>query len=150
MTKRLVQKHLVLSSILIGLYAKAIPTIDAAFASGCACPGDILTYECTIMGYGSTIWNRRAFDCPLINNEIILFHSRFSSSEIHGSCNNGTTVARSFSIEGNNSTSQLNVTVIPDIAGKMITCLHDNYYNESIQFSIVIPTIGLSLCWSVA
>ena len=100
------------------------------------------------MGYGSTIWNGRAFDCPLINNEIILFHSHFSSSEIHGSCNNGTIVARSFHVEGNNYTSQLNVIVTPDIAGTMIKCFHFNETNDTFHLSFVIPTTGtyITLC----
>ena len=119
--------------------------------SGCVCPGDILTYECTVMGAGATVWTGIAFNCPWFRNEIVLLHNHFiSANRISIICNNGAIVVGGLSIEGNNYTSQLNVTVTPDIAGKMITCLHDNYYNESIQFSIVIPTIGLSLCWSTA
>ena len=33
----------------------------------CACPGDILTYECTFTGVpgGATVWRGTAFDCSL-------------------------------------------------------------------------------------
>ena len=54
-------------------------------------------------------------------------------------------MARSLSVEDNNYTSQLNVTVTPDIAGKTIKCLHDNGSIATLVFSLVIPTTGLLL-----
>lgn len=119
---------------------------DTASTSGCACPGDTLTYECTAMGRGVTIWTGTAFNCSESNNEISLLHNRFSSTEgDYGSCNNGSIVGQSLGIEGNNYTSQLNVTVTPDTAGTMIMCLYYNFYNDSIQLSTLIPPTGLSL-----
>ena len=116
--------------------------------TGCVCPGDTLTYECTVTGLGSTIWTGTAFECPLTSNEIILLHSRFTS--VYGasrSCNNGDIVARSLSVEGNNYTSQLNVTITPFIAGKTVECLSDNGTATTLLFSRVIPTVsGLSPC----
>ena len=102
-------------------------------------------YECTVMGGvlgGATVWKGTAFDCPL--NEIALLHSRFTSANsIFGVCNNGAIVARSLPVEGNNYTSQLNVTVTSDIAGETIMCVHDNISSDIIQLSAVIPTTGL-------
>ena len=117
--------------------------------SGCACPGDILTYECTVEGElgGTTVWEGTVFDCPQTYNAILLFHNHYSSVyKILRACNNGAIVARLISVEGNNYTSQLNVTVTPDTAGKTIMCLYDNGRSRAIQFSTVtaLSTPGLS------
>ena len=112
----------------------------------CVCPDDVLPYKCTVMGRGVTIWLGTAFNCSSSNHEITLLHNRFSSPEgDYGSCNNGAIVGQSLGIEGNNYTSQLNVTITPDTAGMTIMCVYYNYYNENIQLSIIIPTTGLSL-----
>ena len=123
----------------------------AALTSGCACPGDTLTYECTVMGEptGATVWSGSALNCSY-HIEIVLLHSHFSST--YGTlrvCNNGATVGRSLSVEGNNYTSQLNVTVTPDTTGKTIACLYDNGWSLAIQFSTVLPTTGLSSCIAI-
>ena len=56
-------------------------------------------------------------------------------------------MARTLSVEGNNYTSQLNVTVTLDTAGKTIECVHDDARgNEYYLFTSKIPTVtGLSL-----
>ena len=63
----------------------------------------------------------------------------------YGSCNNGDIVGQSLSVEGNNYTSQLNVTVISDTAGRTIECLHNAYdgLTATLIFISVIPTIGM-------
>ena len=110
----------------------------------CACPGDILTYECTVVGEprGVTLWNGTALNiCP--GNRIIFVNGLFSS--IYGAkheCDNGSIVARSLPVEGDNYTSQLNVTVTSYTAGKTIKCF--SYNSNAIHLSTVIPTPGLS------
>ena len=114
--------------------------------NGCVDPGDILTYKCTAMGGLFTVWTGSAFDCPINYKFIVLPHSHFLYNGISVSCNNGSIVARSLSVEGNNYTSQLNVTVTPDIAGKTIQCAHSNAIHTKYLSSWTIPTvIGLSL-----
>ena len=66
--------------------------------------------------YEVTFWSGTAFKCQYSSNAIILLHSQFNSS--HVTCNDGTIIAKSISLEGNNYTSQLNITVTPDIVGK--------------------------------
>ena len=90
----------------------------------CVCPGDTLTYYCTVMGTpgGFTVWTGSAFDCT--GGEIILRHSAFLTAV--GLCNNGAIVARGIGVEGNNYTSQLNVAFTPDIGGKSIVCAYDS------------------------
>ena len=112
------------------------------------CPGDLLTYECTITGgnlLGATTWTRTAFSCSSSGNEIILLHAHSMYINRVYICNNGTIMARILSVEDNNYTSQLNVTVTPDTAGKTIKCLHDNGSIATLVFSLVIPTTGLLL-----
>ena len=123
--------------------------IDAVLTSGCVCPGDTLSYECTVTGGGGvTIWTGSAFNCSFKYNKIILIHSRFDTGT-SGTCNNGAIVARSLSIEGNNYTSQLNVSVTPDTVGKTIECGSDNGFRINRLFTLTIPTItGLTLATS--
>ena len=119
-------------------------SVDTAVANGCVCPGEILTYECTARGGVSTVWTGSAYDGPRC--EIVLLHSRFTSGQgTNVICKKGATyiVARSLSVEGNNYTSQLNVTVTPDTAGKTIECSSDNGINEILISSFVIPPTGL-------
>ena len=116
--------------------------------NGCVCPGDTLTYECTVIGNtsntgASTVWSGNAFTCPSIDNAVVLLHSRFTS--VYGtnnSCNDGAIVARSLSVVGNLYTSQLNVTITPDIAGKTVMCTSDNGTATMLIFSLVIPSTG--------
>ena len=109
-------------------------------------PGEILTYECTIVGALFTVWTGSALDCPTNYSFIVLNHNHFLNNGTSGSRNNGSIVARSLSVEGNNYTLQLNVTVTPDIAGKNIQCAHSDATHTKYLSSWTIPTvIGLSL-----
>ena len=118
-----------------------IKLIYAVCISGCVRPGDILTYKCTVTGRsgGATIWTGNAFNCRY--NEIALLHRHFSTNEAYGTCNNGAIVASGLSVDGNNYTSQLNVTVTPDTAGKTIECLYNDVSIITLQLSSEIPNI---------
>ena len=112
--------------------------INAGFTSGCLCPGDTLLYECTVMGYGTTVWTGSAFNCRSSNNDIILLHNRFNNGT-DGTCTNGAIVGRSIAVDGNNYTSQLNVTITSDTAGKTIKCIHDRWTHNILVFTSIIP-----------
>lgn len=87
-----------------------------------ACRGFSLVLECSTEGPGWTVFSgKNLLNCSNTNNEIVLTHSRFNSS---ATCNNGKILAIHDS--GNCSTSLLCVMVSPDMAGKTITCVHDN------------------------
>lgn len=102
-----------------------------------------MTYECTVVGGQLTVWTGNAFICPSDNDEVALLHSRFNSAYgTNRSCNNGTIVGQSLSVEGNNYTSQLNITVTPDIAGKTVMCSSDNGETTMLIFSLIIPSTG--------
>jgi hypothetical protein len=124
------------------MYYTEYKFIDAASMNGCVRPGDTLTYECTVMGGVATVWTGSGFHCTYSNNDITLLHSRFSNIGSVGNCNNGAIVARILYVEGNNYTSQLNVTVTLDTAGKTIRCFHDNGTHDNILIlSSIPPTI---------
>jgi hypothetical protein len=75
---------------------------------------------------------------------ILLLHNRFSSAKgDYSSCNNGAIVGQSLSAEGNNYTSQLNVTVTPDTAGGTVECLYEDFgLITTLVFTSVIPITG--------
>ena len=90
------------------------------------------------MERGYIIWIGSAFNCPSSNNYIILSLYDTGTS---GTCNNGAIVARILSVEGNNYTSQLSITVTPDTAGKTIECVHDNWTHAILTYTSIVPTI---------
>ena len=111
----------------------------------CVCPGDKLIYRCTVQGdaTGATVWKGTAFS-GRPQDEILLHHRHFTSTGgSTGTCNNGDTVGRSLGVQGNNYTSQLNVTITPDTAGKTIMCAYDaltsDQTKDMVKFSTILP-----------
>ena len=110
---------------------------------GCVCSGDRLTYGCTVQGSanGAIIWSGTAFS-GCLQNEILLQHSQFTpEGGPTETCNNGAIVGQILGVQGNNYTSQLNVTITPETAGKTITCSYDalDGQNTMNKFSVIIP-----------
>ena len=111
----------------------------------CVCPGDKLIYGCTVQGTanGATIWTGTAFSgCR--QNVILLQHHHFISTRgTIGICNNGDIVGQSLGVQGSNYTSQLNVTITQETAGKTITCVYDALTSDQtqniIKFSTTVP-----------
>ena len=117
---------------------------------GCLCSGDVLTYECTVIGEGDagvTIWKGSAFDnhCEGSKMELQLLHSRYNatSGEVKF-CEDRILEARSVKVENNSYTSQLNVTLTSNITGKIIECAYDNGHNTTLIGSLEI-TAGIKL-----
>jgi hypothetical protein len=78
----------------------------------------VLTFECTTIGFGTTLWNGTAFNCENRGNQILLLNSVFNSggtlSGSSGTCGDNI-VARGIKVEDTQChTSQLNITVTPD------------------------------------
>ena len=98
------------------------PTISLS----CVCPGDVLTYTCTIIGGGNTEWGGSAFDCPDSSDQIILRHSQYTTEGgTFGNCNNNNIQARSVGVVDNSYTSQLNVTLNGNFPNNAtVTCTH--------------------------
>ena len=110
------------------------------------CPGETLTYNCTVNGTdsGNTVWSGTAFDCPSLKNRSILLHSRFEDGTTK-ECNNGGIVAQSIGVGNYSYTSELTVTVTAEILGKTIMCIYDNPPISEIYLSATIPGGSLNL-----
>ena len=102
-------------------------------SNDCVCPGDIVTYECTVVGgIGATIiWKSDFFQCPSGKKLIELVHRPLTEGEEFHTriCNNGNIAGRIVRIENVGYTSQLNITLTYDIAGESIECIGDNGTN---------------------
>ena len=127
--------------IIVGTTSEAITSCETV--NECVCPGDRLTYRCTVQGSptGVTVWSGTALS-GCLRNEILLQHHQFTpTGGPTGTCNNGAIVGQSLSVQGNNYTSQLNVTITPETAGKTIMCSYDalDGQNTMIKFSTMIP-----------
>ena len=108
----------------------------------CACAGDILTFNCTIVGGGVTQWNGTAFDCTNTLNEILLLHDNFNTPEgANKRCNNGQIRGSSLSVNDNCYTSQLSVTTSAALNNKTIRCIHNNELGEMLPIGDRFLTI---------
>ena len=92
----------------------------------CACPGEILTYNCTVEGGRATIWGGSAIDCA--GNDITFRHDNvnFIDRTIKLEECNGAIVGQSVDIDGTYYISQLNITVSNRLNDKTVTCISDS------------------------
>ena len=93
---------------------------------GCLCPGDTVTYECTVVGGSNIVWKGTAFTCPSTNNEIVLPLSMSANK----TCNESIS-AKVLGQNGNESTAQLNVTLTREVIGKSVECFLDTGEGEA-------------------
>ena len=104
-----------------------------------------MTFTCSIVGGGNTIWNGTAFKCPstnsVSNDQIFLRHSAFATMT-SGMCNDGAIVGEAVSIEGTRYTSRLNVAVNSDVVGRTISCIYDD---TTQGMEILIGTAAIEL-----
>ena len=121
--------------------------------TNCSCPGDILIYECTIVGGLSTVWKGSAlFEC--CDQEITLLHSTFNDSYIgvNKSCHcfDRDIVLQIVKTHDNNSnvyTSQLKINGSLRTAGD-IECLMDNGTQEQLIDRKTIPSGSMTVMTS--
>ena len=109
------------------------------------CPGDILSFQCTVTGGHATVWQGSAFDCANSNNEIQFGHNQFNNTSTK-SCNDGIIVGQSLYIEDNNYTSQLTITITTNMTGKTIQCAHDDGTSEKFIGNYTINYSKDSVC----
>ena len=114
-------------------------------SDGCLCPGDMVIYECTVVGGTTTVWKGSIVDdhCQNSNHELKLSHAHYNSSEeTHISCDYGSIFGRIVGVENNTYTSQLIVNLTYSVTQKSIECIHDNGSSETSVGSINI-TLGM-------
>lgn len=109
---------------------------------GCLCPGHVVMYECTVnvtANLASITWKGSALSCSSTDNEIHFLLHRNLSQDIR-SCSDGSITGKIIRADDNETyTSQLNVTLTNEIAGKSIKCVLDNGQSELIAGSLIIP-----------
>ena len=107
-----------------------------------------MTFTCSVVGGGNTIWNGTAFDCPsansISNNQIFLRHSAFGKlGDPNGTCNEGAIIGEGVSIESTRFTSRLIVSINAYIVGKNVSCIYDNTA-QARETLVGITTIELT------
>ena len=108
----------------------------------CACPGSVLTFSCTTVGLGTTIWTGTAFDCSNTGNQITLHNIQFASGTF-GTCNDGRISARGIKVEsdGDRHTSQLNVTVLSALNETSIECQYNDADQGIVRIGMAVLTV---------
>ena len=85
-------------------------------------------------------------DCTGGYQGIVLPHSHFNRPQgIKISCNNGAIIARSLHGGNRTYTSQLSVTVTPELIGDAIECAHDNGSAINVVGMTIINETGMNL-----
>ena len=101
----------------------------------------MLTFICNINEGGITLWTGSAFSCN--SNDILLRHSQFSlPGGASGSCNNGSITGQSIGVTDGCYSSELDVTVSPDLNGRTILCNHDGTTQRTIGASTLNVVTG--------
>ena len=96
--------------------------------SECVCSGFNVTYECTTIGPGSTVWVLGdSQEC-----EILLRHSQFASQTAVGRCMNGAVVGRGLQVDGNVFISRLSVLASTYLNGRIITCEYNDGASQRV------------------
>ena len=98
----------------------------------CLCPGDIVTYECTVFGGSgaTTVWKGNFFHCSNGKQVIEYLHSQLMSGEsIVRICNNGDIVGGIVSVDNESLTSRISIALTCNIFGESIECISDNGTN---------------------
>ena len=91
---------------------------------GCVCPGDVLTYQCSVSGGIATVWRGSAFDC--INNSITLHHEQYGFGNAIGECSDSHLLGQGLYLDNRQYVSILNVTVNSNFNNTTIECFYSD------------------------
>ena len=92
----------------------------------CIHPEAILVCVCSVSDGAATVWKGSIFNCPSNGNQIVLRHSSFENRlTVTRACNDGAVVAYSTDVMGNIYSSQLNITVSPEMHNGTVECIQD-------------------------
>lgn len=122
-------------------------SLHAVTSTDCLCSGETVTFECTAVGPGVTLWQGSAFmNCE--SNNIVLLHSQFSSRMgTSGACNNGAIIGWSLAVDNDCFTSRLNVTMNTELEERYIECVYDDGIHPlSVGLSEILRLSGATVC----
>ena len=105
------------------------------------CPKDILAFVCSVSDDVATVWRGSIFNCPSSGNRILLRHSRFEGGVLDV-CNDGAVVAYSTEVTNGSYTSQLNVTVSPEMHNGTVECIQDDFNETFVGVCTLILATG--------
>ena len=138
--KGLLYSEFVRALILLTIIFLAIQAFSSLPNTGCTCAGDTLTYGCTAVGPGNTLWEGSVFDC--VAKSIVLRHSLYGTGGASGVCNGGNITARSIDVNNNCYISQLSVRVSSNFNNKTIRCTHDSTMGRETIGSSTLIVLG--------
>ena len=87
------------------------------------------------------------YNCPGNQNEITLPHAEFDNgvAEATGSCNDGNIVAYNIDVTNGIYSSQLNVTVSPEMHNETVECIQYRINSTSVTvgaYTLILNTTG--------
>ena len=99
---------------------------NSLHCGNCIHPEAILVCVCSVSDGAATVWKGSIFNCPSNGNQIVLRHSSFENKlTVTRACNDGAVVAYSTDVMGNIYSSQLNITVSPEMHNGTVECIQD-------------------------
>ena len=105
------------------------------------CPEDIVVFVCSVSGGVATVWRGSIFNCPSSGSQIVLRHHNFENGT-SSMCNDGEIVAFSSEVTNNRYSSQLNVTVTPEMHNGTVECIQDDFNETIISTCTLILATG--------
>ena len=117
---------------------------DLRIVSRCVCPGFNVTYECTTVGLGSTVWTLgSASEC-----NVILRHTQFALETAVDTCMDGAVIGTGLRPEDNCYTSTLDVLVSSNLDGRVVQCEHDDGSSTTVIGTVILRlTTGMGMWW---
>ena len=106
-----------------------MPFYGLTQVAGCLCPGETVTYQCSVPAGIATVWRGSAFNCPSTSNAVVLHHSQYTSGNSSGECNGHDIHGQSVSAANSTYVSILNVIVNSSYSyyqNKMIECVYSD------------------------
>ena len=107
----------------------------------CICPGYEAVFECTVDAGVTTVWRGSALEnCS--DGTVILRHSQFDEGHtINETCGtSGQVVGHAISVENGSYTSQLIISITPQIIGSLIECATDDEGSNHSDIQIMLST----------
>ena len=114
---------------------------DFRSVTDCICPGDVVTYQCTVCGL-ATAWEGTALD-TCSGGEIALTNTDFEPPNDPIVCRGGAIAARGILEENGCLISRLNITFDVTLQGRTVRCSVDNGTHASeVNMSVLALTTG--------
>jgi hypothetical protein len=113
----------------------------------CLCPEGILVFTCSVNDGVATVWKGSIFNCPGNQNDVTLRHSVFDDGITEPkTCNDGNIVAYDIDATNNIYSSQLNITVSPEMHNGTVECIQYTFNSTYITvgaYTLILSATGI-------